>query len=96
MIDVRELGFLVKDMEGMVRKMERYVNVTASLYSEMEVLNGFNSIVAFLRRETGGFRRGKGMFNEVKGKGIINEKWSREMKGKGMFNEDTLVKKNIS
>ncbi|KAM7488289.1 hypothetical protein LguiB_025773 [Lonicera macranthoides] len=38
-IDVRELGFLVKDMEGMVRKMERYVNVTASLYSEMEVLN---------------------------------------------------------
>lgn len=38
-IDVRELGFLVKDMEGMVRKMERYVNVIASLYSEMEVLN---------------------------------------------------------
>ncbi|XP_059632390.1 protein PSK SIMULATOR 1 [Cornus florida] len=38
-IDVKELGFLVKDMEGMVRKMERYVNSTAKLYSEMEVLN---------------------------------------------------------
>ncbi|GLT99440.1 hypothetical protein SLE2022_168790 [Rubroshorea leprosula] len=38
-IDVRELGFLVKDMEGMVRKMERYVNCTANLYGEMEVLN---------------------------------------------------------
>ena len=39
LIDVRELGFLVKDMEGMVRKMERYVNATANLYGEMEVLN---------------------------------------------------------
>ncbi|GAV82374.1 DUF668 domain-containing protein/DUF3475 domain-containing protein [Cephalotus follicularis] len=38
-IDVKELGFLVKDMEGMVRKMERYVSATANLYSEMEVLN---------------------------------------------------------
>ncbi|KAG6668681.1 hypothetical protein I3843_01G180300 [Carya illinoinensis] len=38
-IDVRELGFLVKDMEGMVRKMERLVNATANLYTEMEVLN---------------------------------------------------------
>ncbi|GLU06488.1 hypothetical protein SLE2022_235200 [Rubroshorea leprosula] len=38
-IDVRELGFLVKDMEGMMRKMERYVNCTMNLYSEMEVLN---------------------------------------------------------
>ena len=38
-IDVKELGFLVKDMEGMVRKMERFVNVTANLYREMEVLN---------------------------------------------------------
>lgn len=38
-IDVRELGFLVRDMEGMVKKMERLVNATASLYSEMEVLN---------------------------------------------------------
>ncbi|KAI8005037.1 hypothetical protein LOK49_LG08G02778 [Camellia lanceoleosa] len=38
-IDVKELGFLVKDMDGMVRKMERYVNSTANLYSEMEVLN---------------------------------------------------------
>ncbi|KAL6189501.1 hypothetical protein ACLB2K_040889 [Fragaria x ananassa] len=38
-IDVRELGFLVKDMEGMIRKLERYVNATSNLYSEMEVLN---------------------------------------------------------
>ncbi|KAJ4954262.1 hypothetical protein NE237_011045 [Protea cynaroides] len=38
-IDVRELGFLVKDMEGMIRKMERYVTSTSNLYNEMEVLN---------------------------------------------------------
>ncbi|XP_010532623.1 PREDICTED: uncharacterized protein LOC104808608 [Tarenaya hassleriana] len=38
-IDVRRLGFLVKDMEGMVRKMERYINATSSLYCEMEVMN---------------------------------------------------------
>lgn len=38
-IDVKELGFLVKDMEGMIRKMERYVGSTASLYNELEVLN---------------------------------------------------------
>lgn len=38
-IDVQELSFLVKDMEGMMRKMERYVNSTVSLYSEMEVMN---------------------------------------------------------
>ncbi|KAL8196036.1 hypothetical protein R6Q57_025036 [Mikania cordata] len=38
-IVVGELGFLVKDMDAMVRKMERYVNTTASLYTEMEVLN---------------------------------------------------------
>ncbi|KAL0414355.1 UNVERIFIED_CONTAM: protein PSK SIMULATOR 1 [Sesamum radiatum] len=39
MIDIKELGFLVKDMESMVRKMERYVSSTASLYAEMEVMN---------------------------------------------------------
>ncbi|GMN53471.1 hypothetical protein TIFTF001_022603 [Ficus carica] len=38
-IEVKELGFLVKDMEGMVRKMERYVSATSNLYGEMEVLN---------------------------------------------------------
>lgn len=38
-IDVKELGFLVKDMEGRVRKMERYVNATAGLYNELGVLN---------------------------------------------------------
>ncbi|KAM1048425.1 hypothetical protein ACFX13_028217 [Malus domestica] len=38
-IHVKELGFLVKDMESMVRKMERYVSTTSNLYSEMEVLN---------------------------------------------------------
>ncbi|KAJ8623776.1 hypothetical protein MRB53_032306 [Persea americana] len=38
-IDVRELGFLVKNMDGMIRKMERYVAATSNLYSELEVLN---------------------------------------------------------
>ncbi|KAL5712194.1 hypothetical protein ACHQM5_014389 [Ranunculus cassubicifolius] len=38
-IDVRELGFLVKDMEGMIRKMERYVNATSNLYNESQVLS---------------------------------------------------------
>ncbi|OAY55609.1 protein PSK SIMULATOR 1 [Manihot esculenta] len=38
-IDVKHLGFLVKDMEGMVKKMERYVNSTSNLFAEMEVLN---------------------------------------------------------
>ncbi|KAG9441453.1 hypothetical protein H6P81_017307 [Aristolochia fimbriata] len=38
-IDVKELGFLVKDMDGMIRKMERYVGSTANLYNELEVLN---------------------------------------------------------
>ncbi|CAA0807169.1 Protein of unknown function (DUF668 [Striga hermonthica] len=38
-IDVKELGFLVKDMEGMVRKMDKYVTHTAGLYRELEVLN---------------------------------------------------------
>ncbi|XP_027365368.1 uncharacterized protein LOC113872204 [Abrus precatorius] len=44
-IDVKELGFLVKHMEGMVRKMDRYVNVTRNLYSEMEVLNELEQAV---------------------------------------------------
>ncbi|XP_057719161.1 pentatricopeptide repeat-containing protein At3g29230-like [Arachis stenosperma] len=38
-IDVNELGFLVKHMKGMVRKMDRYVSNITNLYSEMEVLN---------------------------------------------------------
>lgn len=38
-IEVKELGFLVKDMEGMIRKMERYVGATSNLYGELEVLN---------------------------------------------------------
>lgn len=42
-IDVGELSFLVKDMEGMMRKMERYVSMTASLYSEMEMMNELES-----------------------------------------------------
>ncbi|KAJ7954748.1 DUF668 domain-containing protein/DUF3475 domain-containing protein [Quillaja saponaria] len=44
-IDVKELGFLVKDMEGMVRKMDRYVNATRNLYNEMEVLNELEQAV---------------------------------------------------
>lgn len=39
LIDVKGLGFLVKDMGGMVRRMERYVSCTSSLYNEMEVLS---------------------------------------------------------
>ncbi|KAL4567398.1 hypothetical protein LXL04_022982 [Taraxacum kok-saghyz] len=42
-IDVRGLGFLVKDMDAMVRRMERYVNTTASLYTQIEVLNELES-----------------------------------------------------
>uniref|UniRef100_A0A7C8YVH5 DUF668 domain-containing protein n=1 Tax=Opuntia streptacantha TaxID=393608 RepID=A0A7C8YVH5_OPUST len=38
-IEVRELGFLVKDMECMVRKMERYVGATSDLYRELQALN---------------------------------------------------------
>lgn len=38
-IDVNLLGLLVKDMDRTVRKMERYVKNTASLYGEMEVMN---------------------------------------------------------
>ncbi|OIW01436.1 hypothetical protein TanjilG_11154 [Lupinus angustifolius] len=44
-IDVKELGFLVKHMEGMVRKMDRYVNATRNLYSEIEVLNELEQAV---------------------------------------------------
>lgn len=44
-IDVKELGFLVKHMEGMVRKMDRYVTATRNLYSEMEVLNELEQAV---------------------------------------------------
>ncbi|KAK6122714.1 hypothetical protein DH2020_043533 [Rehmannia glutinosa] len=42
-IDIKELGFLVKDMDSMVRKMERYVNSTVRLYREMEVMNELES-----------------------------------------------------
>lgn len=38
-IDVTDLGFLVKDMDAMVRKLERFVNSTSTLYGEMTVLN---------------------------------------------------------
>ncbi|XP_074281805.1 protein PSK SIMULATOR 1-like [Silene latifolia] len=44
-IEVKELGFLVKDMEGMIRKMERYVGSTSNLYSELEVLNELEQAV---------------------------------------------------
>ncbi|CAL9130480.1 unnamed protein product [Musa acuminata var. zebrina] len=37
-IDPSSLGFLSKDMDGTIRKMERFVSATASLYSELEVL----------------------------------------------------------
>ncbi|XP_008801297.2 uncharacterized protein LOC103715458 [Phoenix dactylifera] len=37
-IDPAGLGFLSKDMDGTVRKMERFVSSTATLYIELEVL----------------------------------------------------------
>ncbi|KAG6423142.1 hypothetical protein SASPL_113529 [Salvia splendens] len=42
-INVGELSFLVKDMEGMMRKMERCVSTTVTLYSEMDVMNELES-----------------------------------------------------
>ncbi|XP_031503353.1 uncharacterized protein LOC116266328 [Nymphaea colorata] len=38
-LDFREFGFLVKDMDGVTKKMERYVSATANLYVELEALN---------------------------------------------------------
>lgn len=49
-IDFRKLGFLVKDMESMVKKMERFVNATCSLYCEMEVMNELEQAVVKLQR----------------------------------------------
>uniref|UniRef100_A0A1J3F2P2 DUF668 domain-containing protein n=2 Tax=Noccaea caerulescens TaxID=107243 RepID=A0A1J3F2P2_NOCCA len=49
-IDFRKLGFLVKDMESMVKKMERFVNATCSLYSEMEVMNELEQAIVKLQR----------------------------------------------
>ncbi|CAL9113748.1 unnamed protein product [Musa acuminata var. zebrina] len=37
-IDPSRLGFLSKDMDGTIRKMERFVSATAALYAELEVL----------------------------------------------------------
>ncbi|XP_057425410.1 protein PSK SIMULATOR 1-like [Lotus japonicus] len=48
-IDVKELGFLVKHMEGMVRKLDRYVSTTRNLYREMEVLNQLEQAVKKLQ-----------------------------------------------
>nr|BAE98787.1 hypothetical protein [Arabidopsis thaliana] len=49
-IDFRKLGFLVKDMESMVKKMERFVNATCSLYCEMEVMNELEQAIVKLQR----------------------------------------------
>ncbi|CAA6666539.1 unnamed protein product [Spirodela intermedia] len=38
-VEMGKLGLPAKDMEGTIRKMERYVSSTASLYAELEVLN---------------------------------------------------------
>ena len=43
-IEVKELGFVVKDMEGMIRKMERHVGFTANLYGELEVLDELEKV----------------------------------------------------
>ncbi|WOL00054.1 hypothetical protein Cni_G08767 [Canna indica] len=37
-VDPSTLGFLSKDMDGSIRKMERFVSSTAALYAELEVL----------------------------------------------------------
>ncbi|XP_058745684.1 uncharacterized protein LOC131618486 [Vicia villosa] len=50
-IDVKELGFLVKHMEGMVRKMDRYVSATRGLYSKMGVLNELEQTVKKFRND---------------------------------------------
>ncbi|KAL5068310.1 hypothetical protein RYX36_019197 [Vicia faba] len=50
-IDVKELGFLVKHMEGMVRKMDRYVSATRGLYSKMGVLNELEQTVKKYRND---------------------------------------------
>lgn len=49
-IEVREMGFLVKDMEGMIKKMEKYVNSTAKLYGEMEVLGELEQAIKKFQR----------------------------------------------
>ncbi|WOH16160.1 hypothetical protein DCAR_0935709 [Daucus carota subsp. sativus] len=49
-IEVREMGFLVKDMEGMIKKMEKYVNSTAKLYGEMEVLGELEQSIKKFQR----------------------------------------------
>ncbi|KAF8098691.1 hypothetical protein N665_0260s0001 [Sinapis alba] len=49
-IDFRKLGFLVKDMESMVKKMERFVNATCNLYCEMEVMSELEQAVMKLQR----------------------------------------------
>ncbi|KAL6519932.1 hypothetical protein OROMI_032826 [Orobanche minor] len=51
LIDVKELAFLVRDMESMVRKLERYANSTASLYSEMEVMNELETATKKFRHD---------------------------------------------
>ncbi|CAN8258399.1 unnamed protein product [Cochlearia groenlandica] len=54
LIDFRKLGFLVKDMESMVKKMERFVNVTCSLYCEMEVMSEIEQAIVKLQRSQEG------------------------------------------
>ncbi|KAL8158316.1 hypothetical protein AgCh_002858 [Apium graveolens] len=44
------MGFLVKDMEGMTKKMEKYVNSTAKLYGEMEVLGELEQAIKKFQR----------------------------------------------
>ncbi|RDX67023.1 hypothetical protein CR513_54147, partial [Mucuna pruriens] len=50
-IDVKELGFLVKHMEGMVRKMDRFVSATRSLHSEMGILNDLEQAMKKFQHE---------------------------------------------
>eukprot|EP01018_Ginkgo_biloba_P011841 Gb_25543 [translate_table: standard] len=50
-IDVRALVFSVKDMEGKIKKMEKYISATTNLYQELEVLADLEQT---LRRMQGG------------------------------------------
>ncbi|KAL4191413.1 hypothetical protein AMTRI_Chr07g29770 [Amborella trichopoda] len=53
-IDVKDLSFLVKDMDSMVKKMERYIASTCNLFSELEVLNELEQGVKKLQQQQGG------------------------------------------
>eukprot|EP00250_Pteridium_aquilinum_P034440 c7586_g1_i1 orf=1055-2839(+) len=50
-IDVRELEFPHKEMEGKVKKMERYICSTSNLYQELEILSEMEQALRRLQEE---------------------------------------------